>query len=275
MNSDTKTKMKAKYFNRQFEITGFYSSFKFEWNSSFTFNGESHEMWEIVCVREGVVEVSENENVFTLGKNSLIIHAPWEFHRIKSAARTSPSGYVMSFFAKGEPPQRLGDGIFILNEEQALGYAAICESVSAFLSDGDSGAYAGQEIADRLESFLIRLSGDTVHSGTDSSASAVEYKKLVTAMSRSVCDNKTLSDFAHECSDSISYIKQLFSKHAGVSPKSCYNQLRIQYAAKLLDEGYSVREIADKMNFSSSNYFSSFFKKYTGLAPLEYKQRKR
>ena len=33
--------------------------------------------------------------------------------------------------------------------------------------------------------------------------------------------------------------------------------------------------IAEKMNFSSSNYFSAFFKKYTGFSPIEYKYKNR
>jgi AraC-like DNA-binding protein len=195
--------------------------------------------------------------------------------RIKSAAKTTPSGNVMSFFVKGALPRRLRDGIFILSEEQVLSYTSICDSASAFLSDESTSGYAGQEIADRLAAFLIRLSGETVHESTNSSPSAIEYKKIVTAMSNGVCENKTLSDFAVECGDSVSYIKQLFSKYAGASPKACYNKLRIRYAAKLLDEGETVRFVAQRMNFPSSNYFSSFFKKYTGLSPLEYKQRER
>ena len=275
MNLDTNMIMKAKFFDRKFEVTGFYSSFRFDWNSTFMFAGESHEMWEAVFVRDGKVEVSENEKVFVLGRNNLIIHAPWEFHRIKSAAKTTPSGNVMSFFVKGELPRRLRDGIFILSEEQVLNYTSICDSASAFLSDESTSGYAGQEIADRLAAFLIRLSGETVHESTNSSPSAIEYKKIVTAMSNGVCENKTLSDFAVECGDSVSYMKQLFSKYAGASPKACYNKLRIRYAAKLLDEGETVRFVAQRMNFPSSNYFSSFFKKYTGLSPLEYKQRER
>lgn len=262
-----------KNIERKLEITGFCSSFDFEWNPEFTFHGESHEMWEIVYVSGGSVEVTENEKVYLLEKNNIIIHAPWEFHCIRSAKKSCPTGHVMSFFAKGEFPNKLRKGIFILNAEQALQYASICERATAFLEFDDSPAYAGQEIADSLAVFLIKLSGENVHASADTSPAATEYRKIVIAMSNGVCENKTLYDFACECGDSISYIKQLFGKYAGASPKTCYNKLRVRYAAKLLDEGVAVRDIAEKMNFSSSNYFSSFFKKYTGLSPIDYKHR--
>jgi two-component system response regulator YesN len=47
----------------------------------------------------------------------------------------------------------------------------------------------------------------------------------------------------------------------------------VRHAARLLDEGFSATEIADKMNFSSPNYFSVFFKKHTGTMPSEYKKK--
>ena len=265
--------MRLKSVEKKIEITGFSTSFHFHWNPDYVFRGESHEMWEIVYVSDGKVEVSENEKVYLLEKNNVIIHAPWEFHSIRSAQKTAPAGRVISFTVRGEMPDKLKEGIFILNTEQIIQYISICERASAFLNSEPSSAYAGQEIADSLAVFLIKLSGENVYSSSDVSPAASEYKKIVIAMSKSVCDNKTLSDFASECGDSVSYIKQLFGKYAGASPKTCYNKLRVRYAAKLLDEGVAVRDIAERMNFSSSNYFSSFFKKYTGLSPLEYKQR--
>ena len=105
----------------------------------------------------------------------------------------------------------------------------------------------------------------------DISASATEYRRIILAMSRSVCENKRLSDFAHECGDSISYMKKLFVKYAGVSPKTYYNNLRIAYALDLLKKGKPINEIAEKMKFSSSNYFSAFIKKHTGKTPISYK----
>ena len=44
-------------------------------------------------------------------------------------------------------------------------------------------------------------------------------------------------------------------------------------AIKYLKEGYSVGEVADMLSFSSSNYFSSAFKKETGMSPGAYKQK--
>ena len=266
--------MAVKNIERKFTVTGFSTSFNFLWNKDFVFNGESHQMWEIVYVRSGEVEVTEDEKIYQLKANNMIIHAPWEFHRIKSAGGTSPSLFVMSFYADGELPKKLIEGVFTLTADQIVHYNSVFEGVHSFLKTSETSAYAGQTAADRLSVFLIELSGENVTAYFDTSSSAIEYRKLVLAMSSGVCENKTLTDFAHECGDSVSYIKQLFTKYAGISPKAYYNNLRIAHALKLLKGGKTINEVSEEMNFSSSSYFSAFFKKQTGNAPVLHKNRK-
>ena len=62
-------------------------------------------------------------------------------------------------------------------------------------------------------------------------------------------------------------MKILFKTYAGISPKSYYNLMRVQKATELLNKGDSVTEVSLAMNFSSSNYFSVFFKRETGSPP--------
>ena len=105
--------LQIKKANKIFEIVGFCTAFRFEWNESFVFNGERHHVWEIVYLDSGKVEVTEDEKIYTLESGNIILHAPMEFHRIRSAYGTSPSGYVISFEALGELPEQLKNGIFV------------------------------------------------------------------------------------------------------------------------------------------------------------------
>ncbi len=258
---------------REFQIDGFYTSFHFSWDAGFVFHGESHDLWEVIYLTDGMVEVTEDEKVYLLKKNHMILHAPMEFHRIRSAGGTSPAGYIMTFHATGQLPEELKKGIFVPGAEEGAQYAAICERITAFLSGENRSPYVGQEVADHLSSFLINLGRERAEHRPDTSPAAIEYRRLVTAMTEGVCENKTLSDFARECGVSVSYIKQLFRQYAGISPKAYYTTLRVRRAAALLEEGCAVAEIAERMNFSSGNYFSSFFKKHTGENPTVYKKR--
>lgn len=256
---------------RQFNIIGIFSAFSFSWDDSFVFNGESHDLWEIVFITDGEVEVVEDGNVYFLRAGDMILHAPYEFHRIRSKSGNRPEGCVMTFKATGDLPSELKSGIFMLTDSQRNEYLSVFGNIKSFMRAGNDSPYAGQLAADALASFLIRLSTHTSSASVSASASSDEYRKIVSTMELGVREGLTLADISERQSVSISYIKLLFKKYAGISPKAYYTKLRIQHAARLLAEGYTVVEISLLMNFSSPNYFSAYFKKHTGSSPSRYK----
>lgn len=72
---------------------------------------------------------------------------------------------------------------------------------------------------------------------------------------------------------SVSRFKQKFKNQLGTSPRSFINYHKIEQAKKLLQEGQSVTETAMELSFSSSNYFSTVFRRYTSISPTEYIDR--
>lgn len=254
--------------DREFCIEGFYSAIRFDWSDKFVFSGESHNFWEAVYVESGEVEVTEDENVYTLGAGNLIFHAPNEFHRIKSSGGSSPKGFITSFVVGGALPRSLMGGVFALEPSQSKKYLDICRKIHDFYH-GDLTQMAGQETADLFSAFLINLGTKTAQEGVSMTQSATEYRHLVSFMTENVCENLTLEDIARENNVSISYLKLLFKSYAGISPKGYFNQLRVRRATELLESGLPSGSVSEIMNFSSPNYFSVFYKKYTGISPSE------
>jgi len=260
--------------NKMFDIKGFYSAFRFEWSADFIFSGERHDFWEVVFVEHGRVEATEDENIYLIDENNVIIHAPMEFHSIHSAEGTCPKGYIITFEVSGELPPELKNGIFTLSESEREEYIKICRKVINYHSlESCPSLYQGQEVTSLLSAFLIKLAQNTAHNRLSMGNGATEYKKLVSEMNAHVCDNYMLCDFASECNMSVSYIKLLFKRYANVSPKSYYAQLRADLAAQMLSDGLSVSEVSEKMNFSSPGYFTVFFKRHFGINPLEYQKK--
>ncbi|ACU05315.1 MULTISPECIES: AraC family transcriptional regulator [Pedobacter] len=74
---------------------------------------------------------------------------------------------------------------------------------------------------------------------------------------------------------SDSHFKSWFKKEFGMPPVDYILRTKIEEAKKLLllKDSESVTAIAFKLNFSSSQYFATVFKKYTGVSPAEFKQR--
>lgn len=87
--------------------------------------------------------------------------------------------------------------------------------------------------------------------------------------------NVTLDDIAQHFYLNKSYIISIFSEKYGYTPKQYILQRKMQAACSMLEENhYNIAEIADMLDFSSSQHFSSSFKKKIGISPDEYRRSK-
>lgn len=259
---------------RHFEITRLYSTFEHHWNSEFCFNGESHDFWEIVYVDSGRVEAVADDRVYLLDGGNILFHSPMTFHTIRSADGTSPHARNLSFSTRGTPPANLSSGVFTLSHAEREEFVRIFE-LAKISTEGERDPDFATEAAVSLEAFVLRLCRSlNVESKQSSAISAAEYRRIVSSMTDTVCENLSLSEIAQRNHISVSYVKILFQRYAGVSPKSYYSSLRAAEAAKMLSDGMSVSEVADRMKFSSPNYFEIFFKRQMGITPGKYKNRK-
>ncbi|MBR5011213.1 MAG: helix-turn-helix transcriptional regulator [Clostridia bacterium] len=88
--------------------------------------------------------------------------------------------------------------------------------------------------------------------------------------------NVTLDDIAQHFYLNKSYIISIFSEKYSYTPKQYIIQRKMQAACSMLEENlYSISEIADLLDFSSSQHFSSSFKKNVGVSPDEYRKGKK
>jgi len=260
---------------RKFEITRLHSTYEHHWDSRFCFLGESHDFWEIVYVDSGRVESVADDRVYMLDGGNVLFHSPMTFHTIRSADGSAPHVMNLSFSTIGIPPENLASGVFSLDLRERAEFMHIFRLTETVVHGG-GGEYGATEAASALESFVLRLCRSiTAESKQSTSEAASEYRRVVSAMSEAVCDNLTLSELARRTHVSVSYIKLLFARYAGVSPKHYYSTMRATEAARLLSDGMAVGEVAEYMGFSSPNYFAIFFKKHVGATPGEYKRKNR
>ena len=262
--------MVDRYINKKFEIDCFHTAFRFSYPSDFIFKGERHDFWEATVVTDGMVTVTEDDNVYTMEAGDIIFHAPLVFHRLQSADGTEPQGYTLSFHTVGELPGELVGGLFRLDSREIGELEEIMSVLIPFVNSGEGGEFTAQLVRDMLSVYIIQLSLKKARTASVDSESAREYRKIVRLMEDNLNSNLTLEDFARRESISVSYLKLLFSMYAGVSPKSYYDSLRAAEAVKLLLSGISVNRVAEAMNFSSPNYFSVFFKRHHGMPPYRY-----
>ncbi len=84
---------------------------------------------------------------------------------------------------------------------------------------------------------------------------------------------QTIHEVAETLGLSYSKFRKLFKLHTGIPPALYQHQLRLIRAKELLTStDLSIKEIAYKLHFETSDYFSSTFKKNTGLTPSEFRK---
>ena len=100
-------------------------------------------------------------------------------------------------------------------------------------------------------------------------------KAAVRHIERHYAEPVQLTDLADRSGVSAGYLSRLFSEHLGVSFNDYLNSVRLETARRLLESGGGpVKEIAYTVGYQDPNYFSRIFKKFTGVSPTDYAQRR-
>lgn len=90
---------------------------------------------------------------------------------------------------------------------------------------------------------------------------------------RNIYEKITLEDLAEALGYSTYYLSSQFKKQTGQSIGDYMTDLRIEKAKEMLTyNNISLTDLSAKLHFSTPSYFSSVFKKRTGLPPSAYVQ---
>ena len=256
-----------------FQITRFRFLYQHQWEEDFLFLGESHNFWEFSCVLEGEVEVVLDGKIYLLKPGNFIGCPPMVFHSSRAAGKACRV-LNFSFEHTGTLPEKLKEGIFYLTlpetDEIKRIFADLQKAYCGETPDDDLGA----EAASALTAFLIRISRQhDSHHRRVKSRSGDMYRRLVETMKETVRENLTVQQIAARNAISVSTMKELFRKYAGISPKRYYADMRGVEALRLLEAGVEIGEITELLNYSSPNYFSSSFKRQFGAPPGKYRRQ--
>lgn len=106
----------------------------------------------------------------------------------------------------------------------------------------------------------------------DSLKSKFLVSKALEIMKNNYTKDLSLKDVSDELYISTWYLSKLLKKETGSTFIDILNTIRIEEAKKLLlDPKFKVYEIASRVGYVDTAYFTRLFKKVTGMAPLEYK----
>lgn len=253
-------------------ITALHTLFRQTFPKDYRFQGEIHHFWELVCVLDGKVSITADDQVFTLEKGEAILHPPMQFHNIGSLGDSSPTVFIVTFSGENIP--------FICNKTCRLHdlsrvkelYHLACRTfdireywVVNTLDDSNRSLRFARE----LELLLLQLSDHTGKLKQLKSRGATQYSMIVKNIEENLDKRLTAAQLAKLCNLSEVGLQKAFSKYAGMGIMQYYNRLQMQYATRLLSEGHSVKEVAAMIGFSGQSYFSTVYKRITGTTPSQ------
>ena len=124
---------------------------------------------------------------------------------------------------------------------------------------------------DDVVSILLTLRRDVPASDRNSALADGVEEYLI----RNYAKDITGKTIAREFGFVPSYISRIFKRCKGVSPNEYLTRYRIELAKKIITENpdMKIKEVADKVGFKESYYFSKTFKRETGMWPTELNKR--
>ncbi len=99
-------------------------------------------------------------------------------------------------------------------------------------------------------------------------------QQVLEYIERNIFDEIRIDDLAGIMQLSVSYFVKMFKGQIGISPHEYILRKKIETSKDMLAvSNYSIIQIAYTLAFSSSQYFSTVFKRFTGISPCKYRTK--
>jgi len=249
------------------DISSFHFSLDRIFGDQYDYAGETHPFYELVYVLSGTVGITADEKVYTLNAGQCLLHPPNEFHRIRSEKGTEPHVLNLSFHSNAMPEQ--AGRIFAPDLKLQADFLEISSAVREGLHNSDVEELNEQRM--RLERWLLHAMRSASESGVMESSGALRYAEIVNVLREHLGEQLSAGDIARLCRMSLSNLKKIFTKYAGMGVSRYFTEMKMRRAVELLREGRRVGEVAAELGFTDQNYFSTVFRRIMGVPPGQYR----
>lgn len=266
----------------------------FQYMSDFSFPGESHDFWELVCVDRGEIDALAGERRLTLKKGNILFHKPNEFHNVLTNGKVSPSLVVIGFVCHSPAIKSFEDQLMSVQDtEKELLAQIIVEARNTFRGRLDDPYQeelifnsepltfgSAQLISHYLEQLIIHLYRRyfsyslPVRSSrflAEASSGNDTYNRIVRYMEEHLGERMTIDRICRDNLVGRSQPQKLFRDTKGCGVIEFFSMMKIDTAKQMIrDNQLNFTQIADRLGYSSIHYFSRQFKQITTMTPSEY-----
>ena len=266
----------------------------FQYMSDFSFPGESHDFWELVCVDRGEIDALAGDRRLTLKKGNIMFHKPNEFHNVLTNGKVSPSLVVIGFECHSPAIKSFEDQLMSVQDtEKELMAQIIVEARNTFsgrlddpyqeelIFNSEPLAFgSAQLISHYLEQLMIHLYRRyfsyslPVRSSrflAEASSGNDTYNRIVRYMEEHLGERMTIDRICRDNLVGRSQLQKLFRDTKGCGVIEFFSMMKIDTAKQMIrDNQLNFTQIADRLGYNSIHYFSRQFKQITTMTPSEY-----
>lgn len=267
----------------QIQISEFYSMFKRDCDKTYVFPGETHNFWECVYVMTGSICVSADERVYNMNAGEIIFHKPYELHKFYITGGKNAELFIFSYSAIGELCSYFCDKVFYLSENQQKIIENLIAYVQNKINELNIKAENGQEnmylipfdeipsysqtVVTQVYSLLFSLFNSSEAIPVSTTYDSAIFGEAINYMNSRIYESPSVEEIAKKVGISQAGLKRIFKKYSGLGVHKYFLKLKLNLAAKMLENGASVTDTAEKLGFSSQGYFTKTFQRETGFLP--------
>lgn len=268
-------------------IDGIYTIHYFEYTKDFAYSGELHDFWEIVYADKKSVVITAGAKELTLTAGQMYIHKPNEFHRIRCDGTQAANSVILSFdctcpelmsiagmVISCTAEERRLMGLIISEAEDAFSTPLGTSYISVLEKSEDSDFGCEQMIQLYMEQLLIRLiRGNKQRIITKANVNSALLPKICEYLENNIGKRLSFSDIQKEFNISASVIKRLFRDNMNCGIMEHFSRLKVDAAKQMIRENeYNFTEIAESLGFNTPQYFTTVFRRISGMSPSEYEK---
>lgn len=283
---------------KSISISKIYSIHYFEYMSDFSFEGESHDFWEFLCVDKGEVIVTADTERSVLRHGEITFHQPNEFHNVRATGEVAPNLVVISFRCEDKAMAFFRRKTLKIDEAERNILANIISEARRCFDCRLDDPYlqnmprkepelfgAEQLISLYLEQLLIhlirrysdsatlhkQLSNPRVLKSTKSKSDTEIFNRVTEYLKVHIHTSVTIDQICRANLIGRSQLQKIFKDCCGLGIIEYFSLMKINAAKEMIRMNrMNFTQISEQLGYSSIHYFSRQFKKVTGMTPSEY-----
>jgi len=222
----------------------------------------------------GVFTYGDNKESCLITEGKMFFLMPGVWHTYKPLENSGWNEYWIGF--KGDIIQKIVDGNFFVNRPPVFNIGLNERIIDLYLKAIEIANEERAGYQQALAGIVMHILGLMYYRDKtrdfDNEELISKINKAKVIMHESIYQNMTAEDLAKNLNISYSGFRRAFKEFTGTSPSKYMLELKLNEAKLLLStSSQSVKQISYSLNFDNPDYFPIFFKKRTGLSPVEYR----